>query len=181
MLTLKKQKVLILAVSAVLIGLFTVGRFLPLRNKAAAARREQMARKSVVGKAQVEQNKMVKLQCQFDEFTGEFIDYEKTIPGDTRLGVFIGRIAGLMNEHKLSQQQITPSKEIEAGELTCIPVSMKCTGQLGQIRSFCKALNELDRAVRVEKFRLTNDNEFNGEVKMETNAVIYYRRADNQG
>ena len=72
-------------------------------------------------------------------------------------------------------------QEVAAKNLNCIPVTMKCKGKLARIRGFYKALQGLDRLVRIENFELTNDRDFDGIVTMQTEAVIYYRKDIKQG
>jgi Tfp pilus assembly protein PilO len=80
-----------------------------------------------------------------------------------------------MNEHDLKEQVITPGAEVEAERFRCIPVSMQCKGKLSQIFKFYHQLQALDRLVRIEQVRLSNDSGYDGQVSMETKAVIYYR------
>ena len=80
-----------------------------------------------------------------------------------------------MNKHSLSEQMIEPNKEIEDENLNCIPVKMKCKGKLFQIYEFFRELQGLDRLVRIEQVKLSNDNDFVGQIGMEARAIIYYR------
>ena len=70
---------------------------------------------------------------------------------------------------------IEPHKEIKAENLNCIPVKMQCKGKLYQIFEFFRELQGLDRLVRIEQVKLSNDNDFNGRIDMEARAIIYYR------
>ena len=74
-----------------------------------------------------------------------------------------------------------PYAEIQADKLICIPISMRCTGTLSQVYGFCKSLQSLDRIVRIENIRLSNDSEFTGRITMQTKATIYYREISGQG
>jgi len=80
-----------------------------------------------------------------------------------------------MNEHNLMGQVIAPRKEVKAEKLNCIPVNMQCKGKLAQIFEFYRRLQGLDRLVRIEQVKLTNDSDYDGQVSMEARAVIYYR------
>jgi hypothetical protein len=51
---------------------------------------------------------------------------------------------------------------------------MQCKGRLEQIFNFFRSLQKMDRAIRVEKVELINDQEFNGDVTMNTDASVYY-------
>jgi Tfp pilus assembly protein PilO len=80
-----------------------------------------------------------------------------------------------MNEYNLKEQSIEPGDIIEAETFNCMPVSMKCRGRLSQIFNFYEHLQGLDRLIRIEQIKLSNDAGYNGQVSMETKAVIYYK------
>ena len=85
-----------------------------------------------------------------------------------------------MNKHNLSEQVIEPQTEIETENLNCIPVKMQCKGKLYQMFEFFRELQDLDRLVRIEKVRLSNDNDYKGQVAMESRAIIYYKAKEGQ-
>ena len=58
---------------------------------------------------------------------------------------------------------------------------MQCKGELAQISEFYRRLQTLDRLVRIEKVKLSNDNSYSGQVNMETEAVVYYRAKVGRG
>ncbi len=76
---------------------------------------------------------------------------------------------------------IEPLKEVKSEELNCIPVNMECKGKLAHIFEFYRRLQGLDRLVRIEQVKLTNDSDYNGQVSMEARTVIYYRAKVGQG
>jgi Tfp pilus assembly protein PilO len=108
-------------------------------------------------------------------------NYEVNIPENSDIGGFLHTIADLMNEHSLEEQVIEPQKKIEAENLRCIPVKMQCRGRLAQVFEFYRQLQELQRLVRIEQVRLSNDKDFTGLVSMEAVAVIYYKSNVGQG
>jgi len=61
--------------------------------------------------------------------------------------------------------------------MTCIPVQMRCKGRLAQMFQFYRGLQALRRSIRVERVRMVNDGDFDGDVTMETEVVVYYRQA----
>jgi Tfp pilus assembly protein PilO len=170
-----KQQVLIFIAAAVLVIGFVVFRYLPMHKRGAALKKERASQKVLIDSAQVKQAGMSNLQAHLDELKYRLADFDARIPYDTQLGQFLGRVAALMDEYKLTEQQIAPRDEIKTRLLVCTPVTMKCRGRLDQIRRFCRSLQELDRAVRIEKFHLVNDSEYRGQLRMEAEAVIYHR------
>ncbi len=176
-----KQQVLVLIGAAVLVIGFVVFRYLPLYKNSASLKKEQLSHEVLIGRAQVKKAELPNLQVRLDELADKLADFDSRIPYDTQLGQFLGRVAALMDEHKLTEQQIAPHDDIESGQLVCTPVTMKCRGRLDQIHRFCQSLQGLDRAVRIEKFRLVNDSEYRGLLRMEAETVIYHRDQTSRG
>jgi Tfp pilus assembly protein PilO len=172
---IKKQVLIFIAAGGVVVA-FIVLRWLPLGRMRADLSERQAALTTLMQRGQAKEAELPKLRAQLNELSEELADFDSKVPPDMQLGQFLGKVAALMDEHQLTEQQIAPRDQIESKELVCIPVTMKCTGSLEQIRGFCSALQGLDRAVRIEDFKLVNDSQFTGQVRMETDAIIYYRK-----
>jgi Tfp pilus assembly protein PilO len=170
-----KQQALILIAAAVLISAYLLLRYLPMRRIAADLKKEKMAQNALIVSGQARQAELPKLRERLDELKESLADFDSKIPFDTQLGQFLGGIAALMDEYGLTEQQIAPHEEIRAEPLVCTVVTMKCRGTLEQIHRFCRSLQKLDRAVRIEKFHLVNDPEYTGQLRMEAETVIYHR------
>ena len=170
----ERQQIVIFCLAGVMAGGFVLFRYLPLRKRTKTIEQTQAAQKLAITKASAESEQLPALKEQLLKLQEAIGNYESNIPAHRDLGVFLHRIADLMNEHNLKEQLIQPGKETEAKELNCIPVNMRCKGGLKQIFEFYKSLQGLDRSVRIEQVKLVNDSDFSGEVSMETKAVIYY-------
>jgi Tfp pilus assembly protein PilO len=160
---------------------FVLFRYLPLQRKTKFLRQAYASQMLAISKASAENQQIPTIREQLLGLQTAVGNYERQIPAQRELGEFLQRIANLMNEHNLQGQLIQPGKEIEAGELNCIPVSMQCKGRLSQIFKFYRRVQGLDRLVRIEHVKLVNDGDFGGEVIMQINAVIYYRAEVGQG
>jgi len=181
MLFRKRQQLMIFVAAGVIIGGFGLFRYLPLRRRIKAASQTKAAQTLTIAKGTADGKQLPLLKEQLLELQRELENYEANIPERSDIGVFLQRIAGLMNEHNLRGQVIEPRKEIKAEKLNCIPVNMKCKGRLTQIFEFYRQLQGMDRLIRIEQVKLTNDSDFNGQVSMEAKAVIYYRAKVGQG
>ena len=181
MLFRERQQLMIFVVAGVTIGGFGLFRYLPLRRRMKAARQTKVAQTLTIAKGTADSKQIPLLKEQLLELHRELENYEANIPGRSDIGVFLQKIAGLMNEHNLRGQVIEPRKEIKAEKLNCIPVNMKCKGRLTQIFEFYRQLQGMDRLIRIEQVKLFNDSDFSGEVDMEAKAVIYYRAQVGQG
>lgn len=181
MLFRERQQLTICVIAGVIVGGFVLFRYLPLRSKMKAIRQIKSAQALTIAKGDADNKQMLLLNKQLLELQRELENYEAKIPDQSDIGGFLHEIADLMNEHNLSNQMIEPRKEIKAEKLNCIQVKMQCKGNLAQIFEFYRQLQGLDRLVRIEQVKLSNDSDFNGQVGMESMAIIYYRAKVGQG
>lgn len=177
----ERQQIAICAVAVAMVGGFVLFRYLPLQKRVKAIGQKRAAQTLAVAEAWRQSGQLPVLKEQLLKLQRAVGNHEANIPAQMALGVFLHRIANLMNEHHLKEQVIAPGKEIEVDELNCIPVDMQCKGRLKQIFEFYGQMQELDRLVRIEQVKLVNDNDFSGEVSMQTKVFIYYRPEARQG
>jgi len=181
MLFRERQQIAICVVAGVMVAGFVLFRYLPLQKRVKAIGQKRAAQTLAVAKAWRQSEQLPVLKEQLLKMQGAVGNHEANIPTQMELGVFLHRIANLMNEHHLKEQVIAPGKEIEVDELNCIPVNIQCKGGLKQIFEFYRRMQGLDRLIRIEQLKLVNDNDFSGEVSMQTKAFIYYRPEARQG
>ncbi len=177
----KKQQLVIFIVAGVVIADFVFFSYLPLHTRLEDIGQARNAQKLAIAKAADESMQMPLLKEQLQKMQKAVAGYQASVPEQRDLGLFLQQIAGLMNEQNLRDQQIQPTDEIEASGLNCIPVNIQGKGRLPQIFEFYKSLQKLDRLVRIERIELVNDNNFSGELNMQTRVIIYYRTQANQG
>ena len=101
--------------------------------------------------------------------------FDNLVPPDNALGAFLVRITTVMTEYDLIDQAVIPDKEVEGGDLGCIPIQITCKGTLANLFGFFRRLQSLDRLVRVESVQLENDTGFTGQLTMHAKAVIFYQ------
>ena len=181
MLFRERQQLTICVITGVIVGGFVLFRYLPLRSKMKAIRQIKSSQALTIAKGAADNKQRLLLNEQLLELRRELENYEAKIPEQSDIGVFLHKIADLMNKLNLSDQMIEPHKEIKAENLNCIPVKMQCKGKLAQIYEVCRQLQGLDRLVRIEQVKLSNDSDYNGQVDMESMAIIYYRAKVGQG
>ena len=160
---------------------FVLFSYLPLRKKMKAVEKTRAAQTLVITKDMAKNEQLPSLIEEFEKLQSKVSNYERQIPADRELGTFLHKIADLMNSHNLKGQFVEPGEEVEGEELNYIPVNMKCRGRLKQIFEFYKSLQSLERLVRIEEVKLLNENNFSGEVNMQTQAVVYYRPQSIEG
>jgi len=171
----ERQQITIFVIAAAIVGGFVLFRYQPLQRRIKAVKDARVAQTLVITKSQAESNQLPSLKQQLLKLQQAVGNYDANVPLQRALGGFLQKIADLMNEHNLGEQVVTPGEEIKSGELNCIPLAIQGKGKLAKIFEFYKRLQSLDRLVRIEQVKLENDSDFNGEVKMQTRAVVYYR------
>jgi Tfp pilus assembly protein PilO len=181
MLFREKQQVMICVIAGVVVGVFVMFWYMPLRHRMKVLEQDKATQTLAVARYDADGKRLPILKEQVEQLSSKLGNYEAKIPQQGALGPFIRRIADLMNEHNLKEQVITPGVEIETDRFNCTPVKMQCKGKLEQVFRFYQRLQALDRLVRIEQVKLSNDSGYSGEVSMETRAVIYYRARVGQG
>jgi type IV pilus assembly protein PilO len=177
----EKQQITIFIVAAVVLAGFVLFRYMPLNKKMKTVQQERAMQNLTIAKGMSDCNQLPLFQEQLLKLINTCGDYNTIIPGQRNLGIFTGQIAELMQQQNLKGQEIVPREEIQTDGLSCIPVSMKCNGDLKQIFSFFNQLQKLDRLIRIEKVKLINDGNLTGQVAVETDVVIYYRPESSNG
>jgi Tfp pilus assembly protein PilO len=170
-----RQQTTILAIGAVIGCVFMVFWYLPLRRETTSIRQAKAERAMVIAQGTVDARRMPLVGNQLRDLQKLLGDSEDRVPEQRALGEFLHKISDLMKEHNLKDEVVTPEAEIEADKFNCIPVTMKCKGELSQISEFYRRLQSINRLVRIEQVKLFNDDNYTGSVTMETKAVVYYR------
>ena len=160
---------------------FAVLRYIPLRKKIMRIESRRLTAVATVAEASVKKEQLPLLNAQLQEVQKRVANFDANVPATRDLGSFLQQIAGLMKEHDLKDHQIQPGQAVSAEDLNCIPISMQCKGDLFQVFDFFKSLQELDRVIRIGQVLLRNASDRSGEVSMETQATIFYRRQPEEG
>jgi Tfp pilus assembly protein PilO len=177
----EKQQLGIFAAVIVMIAVFALLQYQPLRSRALAVEQIKAIQLSAGTKTETQIKNLPTLKSQLKEMQAKVGDYNAKVPDERRLGVFLQEIADVMNKHNLSEQMVQPDSEMQAGNISCIPVRMQCSGSLQQIFEFLKSLQTVERLVRIEQVQLKNDQNMNGIVTMAAKGNIYYRTSASSG
>ena len=171
----EKKQILIIVAAVVMTGGFLLFRYLPLCRRMEQAEQLRATQSASVTQRVIESGQLPVLRKQLADLKAVVGDYDARVPRSRALGDFQQKIAGLMKEHNLADEEIRPGAEVASDGLSGVSVSIRCTGSLSQIFEFFSSLERLDRLVRIERVELVNDKEFSGQVKMDAETVIYYR------
>lgn len=181
MLFWKKQQLLVFVAAGLLVVHFIFFGSLPLRRRLEVIGQTRAALELNIANTAAQEKQLPLLREELLTLQRAVGNYEANLPTDPDLGIFLQQIANLMGRHELTEQVVAPGTEVKTDVLNCIPVSMQCKGKLTQIFEFYKQLQQLDRLVRIESVKLTNDNDLSGQASMHTRAVVYYRPAAEAG
>jgi len=181
MLFREKRQIILFGAAVLMVSGFVLFRYLPLRKRMRVVNQTKVTERGSANEGQTRKGLLPVLEEQGSKLAESIGDYETKIPQQRELGVFLRKIADLMNAHNLQEQVVTPGGEVKSNELNCIPVDIQCKGNLTEVFEFFKGLQSLNRLVRIEQVKLSNDADFGGEVRLETRAVIYYRTAATEG
>ena len=171
----ERQQISICVVAGVVVCVFMLFWYLPLHKKMKAIRQAKAAQSLAIAKGAADSRQLPLIKEQLLELQARLGNYEANIPEQNTFGGFLGRIADLMNENNLTEQEITPGEEIKADKFNCIPVTMRCKGKLALVFKLYLQFMTLDGLFRIYLLNLSNYSDFSGQVSMETKAFIYYR------
>ncbi|MHC4520403.1 MAG: type 4a pilus biogenesis protein PilO [Planctomycetota bacterium] len=172
---LRRQQVWVIVIGGLFVADFVFYGYMPSHRRLQSLARARTQQEQVINMAVSQAEVLPTLEKQHREAQRVVRHYEDRVPTESNLGLFQRQIADIMTAHQLTDQEVAPGNDIEADELNCIPVDMKCKGNLTGIFGFFKDLQSSQRMVRIQKVTLQNDAGFTGVVAMQTEAVIFYR------
>jgi len=171
----ERQQLTICVVAGVIVCVFVLFWYLPLCKRMKAVNQAKTAQTLAIAKGAADSRQLPLLEEQLLKLKDRLGNYKANIPGQNTFGSFLGSVTDLMNKNNLKEQEITPGEEVKADQFNCIPVSIRCKGELAQIFKLYRQLQTLDRLIRIERVKLSNDGDYKGQLSMETKAIIYYR------
>jgi len=171
----ERQQLTICVVAGVVACVFVLFRYLPLRKRMKAVNQAKTAQTLAIAKGTADSRQLPLLKEQLLKLQNKLGNYQANIPENNTFGGFLGSVTDLMNENKLKEQEVIPGEELKADQFNCIPVSIRCKGELAQLFKLYRQFQTLDRLIRIERVKLSNDGGYKGQVSMETKAIIYYR------
>ncbi len=172
---LSRQQLWVLAIGALFLADFILYGYLPSHERLQALAEAKGRQMELITTAESKSGTLPALVERLRETDRYAENYEQWIPSESGLGRFLGQVANIMTSNGLSDQDVVFGQERAAEDLMCIPVHMKCAGDLHGVFGFFRDLQGLGRLVRVERATLLNTKGFTGTVTMEADAIIFYR------
>lgn len=166
---------MIIVIALLAFGGFVLFRYIPLSRDMNDVKNQRAEQNLIIAKGISDSEQMPVFVDQLQKLQEKLDNYEANIPKQKDLGLFLKKIWDLMDNNNLNDQAIKPLEEKRINDLICIPVSMECKGSLIDLFEFYKNLQSIDRQIRINQVKLQNGSNFSGEIKMDTEIVIYYR------
>ena len=171
---LEKQQIIIIIVALVLTAGFTLLRFMPMARRKAKLAEAKETTAIEIDSLKLKSARLDSMRKELAELQKDLENYDSQIPTGRNFAALWKQIADVMKDHGLSDQLVQPETEIHGERISCIPISLQCSGTLKQIFALFDSLAGLDRLIRVEDVQLLNDSEYNGNVRMQAKANVYY-------
>jgi Tfp pilus assembly protein PilO len=170
----EKQFVMSIAVIALAIT-FVFFQFMPLNKKVRSlkAANVDLITKNTAASAKLKD--LPRLYEEIKQVKEQTKNLDVKIPVGRSHGSFLQELTSVMEQQGLTELVVQPDMETEIAERSCIPVRIRCKGELIQIFQFFKALEKFERIVQAEEVLLTSDNKFDGDVTMQAKVNIFYR------
>lgn len=122
---------------------------------------------------------MSQLRGQVESLKPLKTEFEEKLPRTRQVAALWQQITDVMNQHRLTNQVVQRESESEDGRFGTVRIHLECGGSFRQMFEFFRSMQTLDRFIRIEKFTLTNENNYSGQVKLDATARVYYQVASN--
>jgi len=172
---LQRQQIIIIVLAGSIITGFAMFLYYPLARQTKAIEQADAAQTSSAAKADARKRQLPVLREKAEALQRKLQNFDEKLPRSREFALLWRQIADVMNKHNLKDQLVQPGSEIQGTQLNCIPISIRCSGRVQQIFEFLKSLEKFERLIRIENFKLENDRDFTGWLRMNAEANVYYR------
>jgi Tfp pilus assembly protein PilO len=171
----QRRQLTVPAVGLLVMVAFWFVRHVPLQKTKSELKQAMLAQERVMAAAKVQAAQLPQLRQQVEHLRSEVGDFEAKVPvGKPVYGDFLEQIAELMSRCRLQEQSVQPQQEVCGEQIHCIPIYIQGKARLGDIFEFFRALERLDRKIRIVRLELNNDRQFSGLLSMQAEVGIYY-------
>lgn len=172
---LQRQQIIIIVLVCSIIAGFAMFLYYPLARQTKAVEQADAAQSAAAARVDERKRQLPVLREKAEALQRKLENFDEKLPRSREFALLWRQIADVMNKHNLKDQLVQPGNEIQGQQLNCIPISIRCSGRGEQIFEFLKSLEKLERVIRIEHFRLENDRDLRGWLRMSAEANVYYR------
>ncbi len=173
----RKQQMWVYVIAGLFVCDFVLCGYLPSHQRLRTLQRAQAQQHQVIEMAAAQSRELSGLERRVCDMENRIEGFDRRVPADRTLGVFLQQIAGIMKDCNLVEQVVLPGKEWKTEDLNCTPIHVACHGTLTSLFGFFAQLQALDRLVRIEKVALENDADLTGRLDVQIEAVIFEQSA----
>lgn len=174
----QKEQLIILIIASVLLGGFALLRFIPLAGHARSVRTAK-AESELQRKRLEEYRKALPIiKRKIEKYQVKIGNFDAKIPVNRKFASLCNKINDMMNEYKLQNQLIQPGMEIIGEKVNSVKLDINCSGKLSQIFGFFKAIEDLERVIRIENLDMKSETD-SDIISVKANAIVYYRSNEN--
>lgn len=171
----RRQQVWVCVIAGLFLSDFILCGYLPSHQRLTSLLQAREHQRTMIGMAAAQEAELPNLRARLRDTEAIVARFDACVPADKALAAFLQRITAVMAEHTLTDPVVLPGKELETGDLGCIPIEMTCEGTLTNLFCFFNTIRTLDRMVRIENVALENDEELSGKLTMRAQAHIFYQ------
>jgi Tfp pilus assembly protein PilO len=177
---LQRKQIILIVLGCSIVAGFMMFLYFPFARQTKAVEQADAAQSAAAARVDARKRQLPILREKAEALARDLENYDRRIPQSREFAVLWRQIASVMNKHNLKDQLVQPAGETQGSQLNCIPISIRCSGRLDQIFGFLKSLEKLERVIRIEQFRLENDLDLKGWLRMDAEAKVYYRPSDSE-
>jgi Tfp pilus assembly protein PilO len=173
-----KHQIIIIVVAVISLGGFAVLRYIPLADKTESIKAARVQYQAGDEQVRTQARKLPIINAKIEKVKLQIGDYKSKIPSGRRLDMLYYEISAVMSKHNLSEQSIRPGRETAGKEISSIPISISCSGQLSDVFEFFRSIESFDRLIRIENLQM--QSKLNQSiVGVKAVAIVYYRQQPN--
>ena len=173
----RKEQICVCVVAGLFLCDFIVCGYLPSQQRLTSLRHARADQRRTIDMAAGQATELERLKTRLRDTERVVECFDASVPPAPALGGFLQKMAAIMMEYELTDQEVLPGKEFTTGDLGCIPVHLTCHGTLTQLFGFFDRLGTLDRLVRGETAMFENDAGLTGQLRLEADMVIFFQSA----
>jgi len=179
--TADKQQALIILAAVIMVTGFGGLRYLPMFRQKQAMAARMVQQRQEMDEIHTHSCLLPELRHQKKELEEQLGEFTQKIPQGRDFARLWQQIADAMNACRLREQWVQPGAEQAAGRLSCIPLAIECRGSMEQIFAFVKAVEAMDRLMRLDDLKLENGADFAADLKMSARVLVYYQPEEQAG
>ncbi|NLH16082.1 MAG: type 4a pilus biogenesis protein PilO [Phycisphaerae bacterium] len=174
---LERQQWVIFGIAMTIVTGFGLFQYYPHVRTAHTIRKAIEQQKVISDETDLLIQQMSQLRGQVDSLKPVKAEFEEKLPRTRQVAALWQQITDVMNQHRLTSQVVQRESESEDDRFGTVRIHLECGGTFQQMYAFFQSLHALDRFIRIEKFKLTNENNYSGQVKLDATAQVYYQIA----